>query len=50
MQPSYSFIINSTEERQNVTISNIKCVWCNSNDKDSHELIVADHRIKLSDC
>ncbi|CAH8569776.1 unnamed protein product [Schistosoma haematobium] len=46
-------IHNSTEECQNATTSNMRCIWCgranmciSSNDKDTHELKVIDCLIK----
>ncbi|VDP24954.1 unnamed protein product [Schistosoma margrebowiei] len=57
LDPGFMPLGTRQQERQNVTISNVKCVWCeednmriNSNDKNSHESKVADHRIKVSGC
>ncbi|CAH8576145.1 unnamed protein product [Schistosoma haematobium] len=51
--PRKCSIHNSTEECQNATTSNMRCIWCEranmcigSNDKDTHELKVIDCLIK----
>ncbi|VDP86592.1 unnamed protein product [Schistosoma mattheei] len=48
---------SSTDECQNATTSNMRCIWCetanmciNSNDEDTHELKVDDCLIKVSNC